>query len=147
MTLVALLALSFVLILLEVNHQRDAIKVVFVGYFMTSCAFLFEQGIIVSLAGVLVLGCLTICLLVLNGTHIRFFSRRSLRTIVVLLLQALLLMLIMLFVFPCVGALWSVPLKNDTAVTGVGDSMSPGDFSHLTRSRKLAFRVRFNDNK
>ena len=32
--MVALLALSFVLILLEVNHQRDAIKVVFVGYFV-----------------------------------------------------------------------------------------------------------------
>ena len=145
--MVALLALSFVLILLEVNHQRDAIKVVFVGYFMTSCAFLFEQGIIVSLAGVLVLGCLTICLLLLNGAHIRFFSRRSLRTIAVLLLQALPLMLIMLFVFPRVGALWSVPLKNDSAVTGVGDSMSPGDFSHLTRSRKLAFRVSFDNNK
>jgi transglutaminase-like putative cysteine protease len=145
--MVTLLALSFVLILLEVNNHRDAIKVVFIGYFVTSCAFLFEQGIIISLAGVVVLGCLTTCLLVLNGTHIRFLSRRSLRTVSVLLIQALPLMLLMLFVFPRVGALWSVPLKNDSAVTGVGDSMSPGDFSNLTRSRKLAFRVSFSDDK
>jgi transglutaminase-like putative cysteine protease len=145
--MVTLLALSFVLILLEVNNQRNAIKVVFIGYFVTSCAFLFEQGIIISLAGVVVLACLTACLLVLNGTHIRFLSSRSLRTVSVLLIQALPLMLLMLFVFPRVGALWSVPLKNDSAVTGVGDSMSPGDFSNLTRSRKLAFRVSFSDNK
>jgi transglutaminase-like putative cysteine protease len=145
--MVTLLALSFVLILLEVNNQREAIKVVFIGYFVTSCAFLFEQGIVISLAGVLVLGCLTACLLVLNGTHIQFLSRRSLRSVTVLLLQALPLMLLMLFVFPRIGPLWSVPLKGDSAVTGVGNSMSPGDFSNLTRSRKLVFRVSFSDNK
>jgi transglutaminase-like putative cysteine protease len=145
--MVTLLALAFVLILLEVNNQRDAIKVVFIGYFVTSCAFLFEQGIVVTIASLFVIWFLTACLLVLHGSHIHFISRRSFRIVSILLVQAVPLMLLMLFVFPRVGTLWSVPLKNDSAVTGVSDSMSPGDFSNLTRSRKLAFRVSFKDNK
>jgi transglutaminase-like putative cysteine protease len=145
--MVTLLVLSFLLKLLEVNNKRDAIILVFVGYFVTSCAFLFDQGIIISLMGVVVLWALTACLLVLHGPHIHYLSRRSFRTVSVLLIQALPLMLLMLFVFPRVGALWSVPLKSDSAVTGIGDSMSPGDFSNLTRSRKLAFRVSFEANK
>jgi len=53
----------------------------------------------------------------------------------------------MLFVFPRIGALWSVPIQSSSAVTGVGDSMAPGDFSQLTRSRSLAFRVSFENNQ
>ncbi len=145
--MVILLTLSFLLKLLEVSNKRDAILLVFVGYFVVSCAFLFEQGIIISLLGAVVIWSLTACLLVLHSDHIRYLSTRSLRTITVLIAQAVPIMLIMLFVFPRVGALWSVPVKGDNTVTGVSDSMSPGDFSNLTRSRKLAFRVSFDDNK
>lgn len=144
--MVILLTLSFLLKLLEVSNKRDAILLVFVGYFVVSCAFLFEQGIIISVLGVVVVLSLTTCLLVLHAGHIYYLSTHSLRKVSVLVAQAVPIMLIMLFVFPRVGALWSVPVKGDSALTGVGDSMSPGDFSNLTRSRKLAFRVTFENN-
>ncbi len=145
--MVILLTLSFLLKLLEVNNKRDALLLVFVGYFVASCAFLFEQGIIISILGAAVIMSLTACLLVLHAGHIRYLSTRSMRTVSILIVQAVPVMLIMLFVFPRVGVLWAVPVKSDGSVTGVSDSMSPGDFSNLTRSRELAFRVSFEDNR
>jgi transglutaminase-like putative cysteine protease len=144
--MVILLIISFLLKLLEVDRQRDAIVLVFVGYFVMASTFLFEQTIIATVIGICVLWFLTNCLLVLHGSNVRYFSRRTTKVTGVLLLQAVPLMLLMLFVFPRIGALWSVPLQSSSAVTGVSDSMSPGDFSQLTRSRKLAFRVSFDDD-
>ena len=44
---------------------------------------------------------------------------------------------------PRLGALWTIPLPKNQARTGVGDTLSPGEFSSLVGSDKLAFRVRF----
>jgi transglutaminase-like putative cysteine protease len=117
-----------------------------VGYFVTACAFLFDQGIVTSLAGLIALALLSAALIILHSAHTRYLSRRNLRLTFSLLLQAVPLMLLLLFVFPRIGALWSVPLKSSSSVTGVSDSMSPGDFSQLTRSRALAFRISFDND-
>ncbi len=145
--MVSLLIIAFLLKLLEVDQQRDALILIFVGYFVTASAFLFDQGIISTLLGIFVLWSLTACMVVLHGSRIQYLSRRTVRMVSVLLIQSVPLMLLMLFVFPRIGALWSVPIQSSSAVTGVSDSMSPGDFSQLTRSRKLAFRVSFDDDR
>ena len=144
--MVALLVVAFLLKLLEVERKRDAVALIFVGFFVTASAFLFDQGIVTTLVGIIVIGSLTACLIVVQGSQRRYLSRRTLRTVSVLLLQSVPLMLLMLLVFPRMGALWSVPLQGSSAVTGVSDSMAPGDFSQLTRSRALAFRVSFENN-
>ncbi len=145
--MVSLLVIAFLLKLLEVDQHRDGVILIFVGYFVTASAFLFDQGIVSTLLGIFVLWSLTACLVVLHGSHIQYLSRRTVRTVSILLIQSVPLMLLMLFVFPRIGALWSVPIQSSSAVTGVSDSMSPGDFSQLTRSRKLAFRVSFDDDR
>jgi transglutaminase-like putative cysteine protease len=61
------------------------------------------------------------------------------------LLLALPLALVMFLFFPRLpGGFWALPAR-DTAVTGLGDSMSPGSISELTESYEPAFRVRFED--
>jgi transglutaminase-like putative cysteine protease len=60
------------------------------------------------------------------------------------LLLALPLALLLFLFFPRLsGALWSVP-RDDEAVTGLGDTMSPGSISNLVDSEEPALRVRFD---
>jgi|GEM_PF-2882171 len=54
-------------------------------------------------------------------------------------------MVVMTLVFPRIPPLWSVPLASGGAISGVGDSMSPGDFDQLIRSNEPALRIRFPD--
>jgi transglutaminase-like putative cysteine protease len=51
---------------------------------------------------------------------------------------------IMLFVFfpRLPGAFWAIP-RTDQAITGLGDTMSPGSISQLTSSYEVAFRAHF----
>lgn len=60
------------------------------------------------------------------------------------LLYALPLAIIFFLFFPRLpGAFWTLP-DADTAVTGLGEEMSPGDFARLVESDAPAFRVRFD---
>jgi hypothetical protein len=143
--MVMLLIVAYLLKLLEVDKKRDAIILLFVGFFVLACSFLFNQDIITTVLGLIALWLLTSALLIVSSTVMPFFSRRTMRLTSNLLLQSVPLMLLMLFVFPRIGPLWSVPLQSDKSVTGVSDQMSPGDFSQLSRSSALAFRVTFED--
>jgi transglutaminase-like putative cysteine protease len=46
--------------------------------------------------------------------------------------------------FPRVAPLWSVPLPDAAARTGISDSMTPGEIAQLGRSDELAFRAEFD---
>ena len=60
------------------------------------------------------------------------------------LLFALPLAILLFLFFPRLpGALWSVP-REDEAVTGLGEQMSPGSISQLIESDEPALRVRFD---
>jgi transglutaminase-like putative cysteine protease len=60
------------------------------------------------------------------------------------LLLALPLAILLFLFFPRLeGALWTVP-REDEAVTGLGEQMSPGSISQLTESDEPAMRVRFD---
>jgi transglutaminase-like putative cysteine protease len=52
---------------------------------------------------------------------------------------------VMLFVFfpRLPGAFWAIP-RSDEALTGLGDSMSPGSIARLTTSYEVAFRAHFD---
>ena len=145
--MVFLLMMAFLLKILEVRELRDAIVLVFVAYFVAASAFLFEQGIVISLLGLIVIALLTACLFILQASKTSFFSKRTIKQVGLLIAQAVPVMLLMFFLFPRIGALWSVPLQSDSAVTGVSDSMSPGDFSQLSQSRAVAFRVSFDNDQ
>lgn len=141
--MVGLLLAGFILKLLELRRRRDLLVTVYLGYFVAATQFLFHNGPLAGLYGVLSLVLLTATLLAAHQSvhNVRLWS--SIRQAGWLLLQAVPLMLILFLVIPRTGALWSVPQDKRTATTGISDSMSPGDIGELAQSNALAFRVTF----
>ena len=141
--MVGLLITAFLLKLLEMHTRRDALVVIFLGFFVAATQFLYDQTISGSLYGLLTILLLVITLLSVNQAQAKPSFRRTGVTGAKLFLQSLPLMFLLFAIMPRLGALWSVPQQRSAAQTGVSGSMSPGDFTDLTRSGKLAFRVSF----
>jgi transglutaminase-like putative cysteine protease len=147
--MVALLVSAFVLKLLEMEHKRDALVVVFLAFFVAALQALFDQSIATSLYIVV---CLLLVITALVGLHQGISeegnnasqSFRPLSSSVVLLVQAIPLMLLFFLIMPRLGSFWSVPIQSHSAKTGMSDDMSPGNFSRLGRSADVAFRVSFD---
>jgi transglutaminase-like putative cysteine protease len=141
--MVGLLISAFLLKLLEMQKRRDAIVVIYLGFFIAATQFLYEQTIAASLYGVFSITLMVIALLSVNESReVKGFARTAWRASK-MMMQCVPLMILMFTIMPRIGALWSVPQQGAAAQTGVSDSMSPGDFTDLSRSGKLAFRVNF----
>ncbi|SHM81963.1 transglutaminase TgpA family protein [Phytopseudomonas punonensis] len=141
---VVLLVAAFTLKLLEMRTRRDALVVIFLGFFVVITAYLFDDSILVALFSLLPVCALLAALIGLQQSGTATRPWRTLRLSASLLLQALPLMLLLFLFFPRLGPLWSLPVPNDRgAVTGLADSMAPGDIAELTRSSELAFRASF----
>ncbi len=141
---VALLAIMTGLKLLELTTRRDLRVVVFLMYFLILTTFLFTQTV-VTLAYLFVAAWATTVLLVAAGRRTGSgVERGDVRTGAALIAQAVPVMLILFFLFPRLpGPLWALPDPEDTARTGLGDEITPGDVSRLSQSDDVAFRVRF----
>ena len=147
--MVTLLVSTYTLKLLEMEHRRDALLVVFLAFFVAAVQALFDQSIGNA---AYILGCILLVTAALVGLHqgdYPFKSQslaqalRPLKKGLVILLQALPLMVLLFIIMPRLGSLWAVPIQTHTAKTGVTDTMTPGDYSRLGRSADLAFRVSF----
>lgn len=141
---------SFLLVLLglkllECRRQRDVLAVIFVSFFVLITPFLFEQTIALALYG-LCLFFLLLCALIINASgsaSIRPVDVTRFATQIGLL--AFPLMLIGFLLFPrMIGPLWAMPKDASNAVSGISDSINPGQISHLALSNETAFRARFN---
>jgi hypothetical protein len=141
--MLTLLLLALTLKLLEIRHQRDFLLILFLSYFVIACGFLFDQSVLYSIFSLCVVIINTFVLLQLHSVKLSF--KKRLKLTLAMLLQSVVLAVVMMLVFPRISPLWSVPLQSDEAMVGVGDSMSPGDFSQLVRSDRLALRISFND--
>lgn len=142
---VALLLTAFALKLLELKERKDAYVLIFLGYFVCMTEFLFSQDLLVTLYSFLNVLLLTTALVALHQPGEHQFNRGTIRTAGVMLLQALPLMVVLFFLFPRFGPLWSVPIKSHSAKTGMSDFMKPGDVARLSQSGEVAFRVKFDD--
>ena len=142
--MVALLLSAFVLKLLEMHRRRDALVVIYLGFFVCSTQLLFSTAIFAAAYALLCVILLTTALIGLNQSQGHRRPARSFQLAAKLVLQCLPMMVLLFLVLPRLGALWSVPLQQNAATTGVSDSMSPGDISRLTRTGGLAFRVTFD---
>lgn len=143
----ALLLLGFAFKALEVVYRRDALVVIFVGYFLVALQFLYAQNMGAALYGVLCLTVLTAALIGVQFPTAEWTAaqnvRQNLRLAVFMLLQCLPLM-VLLFVFaPRFQPLWTLPLATGQGKTGISDRMAPGDIESLSQSDELAFRVTF----
>jgi protein-glutamine gamma-glutamyltransferase len=140
---VALLLTAFALKLIELANRKDAYVLLFLGYFICLTEFLFSQDILIVLYSLLNVVLITTALVALHQPGEHQFNRGTIRLAGTMVLQALPLMVVLFFLFPRIGPLWTVPLKSHTARTGMSDFMKPGDVSRLSQSDDVAFRAQF----
>jgi len=138
----SLLILVSALKLLETQRQRDRLVVVGAGLFLLLAACLDRQ----SLARVPLyaletwLCCAALGAVATPGLPGASALRLSART----LLFAVPLALLLFVFFPRLpGSFWALP-RGEEALTGLSDSMSPGNIAKLTTSYDIAFRAKFS---
>ena len=141
--MVTILILAFYLKLIEMHKRRDAYVVIFLAYFIITTAFIYDQSILLALYMFLTVFLVTTALIGLTQSQGHKKPLHSFKLTSKLILQSIPLMLVMFIFFPRIPPLWSVPMDNSTSMTGVGDSMSPGDIANLGQSSELAFRAKF----
>lgn len=141
---VVLLIAAFVVKLVELKTRRDAWVLILLGFFAVTTSYLFQDDIIAAAFSLLPVLALLAAAIGLQQSSFAARPMPTLRLAGGLLLQALPLMLLMFVLFPRVGPLWSLPLPGEQAVTGLSDSMAPGDMVSLSQSPALAFRVSFD---
>ncbi len=146
-----LLLLGFAFKSLEVMQRRDAIVVIFIGYFLVALHFLYTQSMTAALYGALSMVVLTGALVGVQQAVAEFSAgqnvRFNLRLAVFMLLQCLPLMVVIFMFAPRLPPLWSLPLATGQAKTGMTDHMAPGDIEKLSNSDELAFRVTFKGKR
>jgi transglutaminase-like putative cysteine protease len=140
---VALLLTAFALKLIELSQRKDAYVLLFLGYFICITEFLFSQDLLITLYSLVNVTLITTALVALHQPGQHQFNRGTIRLAVVMLAQAIPLMVVLFFLFPRIGPLWTVPIKSNTAKTGMSNFMRPGDVASLSQSADVAFRVKF----
>jgi len=140
---VALLLTAFALKLIELAYRKDAYVLLFLGYFICITEFLFSQDLLITLYSVLCVVLITTALVALHQPGEHRFNRGTIKLATVMLLQAMPLMIVIFFLFPRFGPLWSVPIKSNAATSGMSDNMRPGDVASLSQSGEVAFRAKF----
>jgi transglutaminase-like putative cysteine protease len=148
----ALLTLMGAIKLLETRAQRDQYIVLGAALFLLLAACLDRQGLLRAPLYLLhVWLCCAALAAVAYAPAARsperaadFDNRAAMVLAARSLLFALPLALVLFVFFPRLpGSFWAIP-RTDTAITGLGDTMSPGSISRLTQSYDVVFRARFD---
>ena len=140
---VALLITAFILKLLEVRTRRDAVVLIFLGFFTVVTSYLFADSLLAALYSILPVLALLSALMGLQQSSFATQPLATLKLTSRLLAQAVPLMVLLFVLFPRLEPLWSLPQPKDKGTTGLSTSMSPGDLAELGQSSALAFRARF----
>jgi transglutaminase-like putative cysteine protease len=140
---ILLLMLFSGLKLLETRTHRDAAVAAFLGYFLIITNFLYTQSIPTALI-------MSLALFMITATLVGFSAPQrapvaNLRTAGVLLAHAAPAALALFLLFPRVsGPLWGLPQDAYAGMTGLSDTMTPGNLSSLAQSDAIAFRAEFS---
>jgi transglutaminase-like putative cysteine protease len=129
--------------LLETRNRRDRYIVIGAALFLLLAACLDRQSLVrlPLYLGEAVLCCTALVVSAYGGAGLD--ARAAGRLAAGSLLLALPLALVFFLFFPRLpGGFWAIA-ASDEAVTGLGDSMSPGSIAQLSASYDPAFRVRF----
>ena len=142
---VALLVIMLGLKTLETRTLRDAMLLIFLGFFLVITNLLYSQSILTALYMLACTVLITATMIDLNYSGAEPPFRHQLRTASLQLAQAVPLMLALFLLFPRVpGPLWGMPRDAFAGVTGLSDTMTPGSISNLVLSDAVAFRVTFD---
>ena len=137
-----LLVATFILKLVELRNRRDALVLIFLGFFVVVVGYLFDDGLLAALYSLLPITALLAALIGLQQSALATRPLATLKLAGTLMLQAVPLMLVLFLFFPRLGPLWSLP-NPQRGITGLSDSMAPADVAELSRSPELAFRASF----
>jgi transglutaminase-like putative cysteine protease len=139
---IVLLVMFSGLKLLEMRTHRDGAVVAFLCYFLIMTNLLYTQSIPTA-------ALMCVALLAVTSTLVGFAApqralRANLRTAGVLLAHAVPAALVLFLLFPRVqGPLWGMPQDAYSGITGLSETMSPGNLSQLAQSDAVAFRAEF----
>lgn len=133
---------------LESKNRRDLIILFNFALFVAASSFLYSQSF--GMAIVIVL-CLISCLIGLyriqtsefeqEPTTQRAALQQDAKHVAKFILYAIPFFLLLFIFFPRLPPLWHIPIPENKGVTGISDSMSPGDIAELSQSSALAFRI------
>ena len=117
--------------LLEMKTSREVVLAIHLGFVLVMTNFLFSQTIPL---GIYMLACVWLFVATLVGYHRGVGRTPTVRERLVpagmLLLQAVPLMLVFFILFPRVqGPLWALPQDARAGLSGLSDSMTPGNIS------------------
>ncbi|MDG9924163.1 MULTISPECIES: DUF3488 and transglutaminase-like domain-containing protein [unclassified Pseudomonas] len=140
---VLLLVATFILKLVELRSRRDALVLIFLGFFVVITGYLFDDGLLSALYSLLPVTALLAALIGMQQSSLAERPAATVKLAASLMLQAVPLMLLLFLFFPRMGPLWSLP-NPQKALTGLSDSMSPADVAELSQSSALAFRASFD---
>ena len=144
---VAILSIFLFAKALETKTQRDVIILFNFALFVAASMFLHSQSFMTA---VMVLLCLLSCLLGLYRVQTSFFVsqnssslalKQDAKHVIKFVGLALPFFVLLFMFFPRLPPLWHIPIPENKAVTGMSDSMSPGDIAQLSQSSHLAFRI------
>lgn len=142
---VALLVVMTCLKVLELKARRDALILIYLGYFLVGTNFLFSQAIPMALYLLGAVWVNTLALVALNRLDGLAKPRQAMVTTSRLVALTLPTMLLLFVLFPRLpGPLWRMPDAPGRGTTGMSDSMSPGEINALATDDAVAFRVRFD---
>jgi transglutaminase-like putative cysteine protease len=140
----ALLALMAGVKLLETRTVRDLSVLLLLAYFLLFAGFIYNQSLLQLPYMLTSAWLLTATLLRIHEAEASLRVKTALWTTGKMLLQAAPIAVLLFVFFPRLpGHFWAVP-PRETARSGLGDEMTPGDISELSLSSGVAFRVHFN---
>lgn len=132
----------------ETRTKRDLIILFNFALFVAASSFLYSQSFIMTFG---ILLCLFSCLIGLYRIQTSEFEqdaqsqesalRQDAKHVGVFVLYALPFFVLLFIFFPRLPPMWHIPIPENKGITGMSDSMSPGDLAELSQSTALAFRI------
>ena len=144
---VALMTIFLFAKALESKTKRDFIILFNFALFVVSSSFLYSQSIFMAIGTFAALIC---CLVGLYRIQSQEFVlqdndeaklKHDARYVTKFVLYAIPFFILLFLFFPRLPPLWHIPIPENKGVTGISDSMSPGDIAQLSQSTALAFRI------
>ncbi|MFN4263949.1 MAG: transglutaminaseTgpA domain-containing protein [Thioalkalivibrionaceae bacterium] len=140
----ALLLLMAALKLMEARNTRDFEVFLFLAYFVVATQYFFDQAVWIAAQSILAVLVITTTLNALHSSPDVSLAN-LLRRAGLMLVHALPIMLLLFIVFPRIqGAAISLPTPN-SGMTGLSESMQPGEISELIQREGVVARVRFDE--
>jgi len=138
------LVLASTLKFLELKNKKDVTLFVYIMFYLSASSFLFVQSFVhAMLQFLLILAGLYVLLSLNSGQHLSKYQAPWPSLFKAVFIAGPIVLVCFLF-FPRIAPLWSIPIKAQSATTGMTNFMSPGDIAELAQSSERAFRATFS---